>query len=170
MLEIDVPLERFDAEWVKVGDKVSLVSESRDKKWNAEVIRKSQFVDENTQSQSIFIRVVNNCKDQILSGEYLKVVFPGHPIENAMEIPRNVVFNTDEVFIVKNKRLQKQKINIIKLNEKTLIYNGIDEGEVLVMQPLINVMEGTLVEIQKQEMQAKSPVKGQKKTKNKSNQ
>jgi hypothetical protein len=37
-------------------------------------------------------------------------------------------------------------VNIIKLNEKTLIFNGLKEGEMLVMQPLINVLEGTLVE------------------------
>lgn len=170
VLEIDVPLERFDAEWVKVGDKVSLISDSRDKKWNARVVRKSQFVDENTQSQSIFIRVENNGTDKILSGEYLKATFQGHPIENAMEIPRNVVFNTDEVFIVNNQRLQKKKINIIKQNEKTLIFNGLEEGEVLVMQPLINVMEGTLVEIQKQEKQANNALKEQKQPKKKTNQ
>jgi hypothetical protein len=37
--------------------------------------------------------------------------------------------------------------NVIKENEKTLVFNGLDEGEILVMQPLINVLEGTLVEM-----------------------
>jgi hypothetical protein len=67
-----------------------------------------------------------------------------------MEVPRNVVFNTNEVFIVENNRLSKKTINIIKLNEKTLIFNGLEEGDILVTQPLVNVQEGTLVEINKE--------------------
>ena len=65
-----------------------------------------------------------------------------------MEVPRNIVFNTNEVFIVNDNRIHKKQINIIKVNEKSLIFNGLKPGEVVVMQPLINVLEGTQVEIQ----------------------
>ena len=147
-LELEVPLERFDAEWVKIGDEVNIHSDRRSIDWKGQVIRKNQFVDENTQSQGVFVRVKNHMEPSLLSGEYLSASFPGHPIEHAMEIPRNVVFNTNEVFIVVENRLQKKTINIIKVNEKTLIFNGLNEGGILVMQPLINVQEGTLVEFQ----------------------
>ena len=147
-LELEVPLERFDAEWVKIGDEVKIRSDRRSIDWKGQVIRKNQFVDENTQSQGVYVRVENHLQPSLLSGEYLSAGFPGHPIEQAMEIPRNVVFNTNEVFIVVENRLQKKTINIIKVNEKTLIFNGLNEGGMLVMQPLINVQEGTLVEFQ----------------------
>lgn len=149
VLEIEAPLERFDAEWVKIGDKVIVQSDLKADEWKGKVIRKSEFVDFKTQSQNIFIQVQNKNKKPLLVGEYLDVTFPGHPIENAMEVPRNVVFNTNEVFVVDGQRLSKRIINIIKLNEKTLILSGLKEGELLVMQPLINVQEGTLVELQK---------------------
>jgi len=148
VLELEVPLERFDAAWVKIGVPVTVQSDSRNVSWQGKVIRKSQFVDPKTQSQNIFVQLKNNQKKSILNGEYLSASFQGHPIENVMEIPRNVVFNTNEVFVVVDKSLQKRKINIIKLNEKTLIFNGIEEGSILVVQPLINVQEGTVVEIQ----------------------
>jgi hypothetical protein len=48
--------------------------------------------------------------------------------------------------VIVDGRLEKRIANVIKENEKTLIFNGIEEGAVLVMQPLINVLEGTLVE------------------------
>lgn len=150
ILEIEVPLERFDAEWVKVGDKVTIHSDTKTMSWGGKVIRKSQFIDPETQSQNIFIQVQNNIQNPLLVGEYLQVSFPGHPIKNAMEVPRNVAFNTNEVFIVENNRLSKKTINIIKLNEKTLIFNGLKEGDILVTQPLVNVQEGTLVEIHKE--------------------
>ena len=156
VLEIEVPLERFDAEWVKVGDKVTIHSDTKSMDWKGRVIRKSQFVDPQTQSQNLYIQVNNSKQKPLLVGEYLEVHFPGHPIKNAMEVPRNVVFNTNEVFIVENNRLEKEVINIIKLNEKTLIFNGLEEGELLVVQPLVNVQEGTLVEINKENNQNKS--------------
>ena len=148
LLELEVPLGKFDAAWVKIGDVVKVLSESKSADWQGIVVRKSQFVDPNTQSQGIFIKVKNNGKKALLVGEYLKAFFPGHPILKSMEVPRNVVFNTNEVFIVEDGKIHKEAINIIKLNEKTLIFNGVDEGKELVMQPLINVLEGTLVEIQ----------------------
>jgi HlyD family secretion protein len=151
MLELEVPLEKFDAEWVKIGDNVKVCADSRDAEWQGEVVRKSQFVDPKTQSQEVFIRIKNDKKKPLLVGEYLNATFSGHPIKQAMEVPRNVVFNTNEVFIVEDGRIYKEIINIIKVNEKSLIFNGIDEGKVLVMQALINVLEGTLVDTGEEE-------------------
>ena len=62
-----------------------------------------------------------------------------------MEIPRNAVFNSDEVFIIKNGRLAKRRINVVKTNDRTLLFNGLPEGDSVVVQQLINVSEGTLV-------------------------
>ena len=70
-----------------------------------------------------------------------------------MEIPRNSVFNSDEVFVARSGRLAKEKINIIKVNESTLIFNGLPEGDSVVVQQLINVSEGTLVQLDKGEQQ-----------------
>ncbi len=149
MLEMEVPLERFDADWVKIGDKVKVVSEKTGHEKMGVVVRKNLFIDENTQSQGVFIRINNTQSPRFLAGEYLTAHFPGHPIKNAMEIPRNIVFNTNEVFVIKNSRLQKQKINIIKINNNNaLVFKGLPEKDTLVMQPLINVQEGSLVEIQ----------------------
>jgi hypothetical protein len=109
------------------------------------VIRKSKFVDENTQRQEVFVRLDNGGSQPLLAGEYLVASFPVRPIDNVMEIPRNAVFNFDEVFLVKSGRLAKARINVIKENERTLLFNGLDEGDTLVVQQLINVSEGTLV-------------------------
>jgi hypothetical protein len=147
ILEIEVPLDKFDAEWVNIKDKVKVYSESRNAEWQGEVVRKSQFVDANTQSQSIFVRINNNGKKPLLVGEYLSTTFPGHPINGAMEIPRNVTFNSDEVFIVVDGKIRKETLNVLKVNEKSLIFNGIEEGKIIVMQTLINVLEGTEVDL-----------------------
>ena len=83
----------------------------------------------------------------MLSGEYLTVVFPGFAIPDAMEMPRNAVFNTNEVFVVNDGKLKKREINIIKVNETSLIFRGLEEGEMLVVEPLINTRENSPVGI-----------------------
>lgn len=148
-MELVVPLKRADATWVRPGDPVTIQSENLHKTWNGKVIRKSQYVDENTQSQEIYVQIPYDKKQPLMAGEYLLATFPGRPILNVMEIPRNSVFNSNEVFIVKEGRLSKQIINVIKTNDRTLIFNGLTEGDSIVVQQLINVSEGTLVQADK---------------------
>jgi RND family efflux transporter MFP subunit len=148
-LEMEVPVVRADAAWIRLGDPVQVVSEARSLNWEGTVIRKGQFVDENTQSQSIFIRIKAKANQRLLAGEYLTAIFPVRPIEDVMEIPRNAVFNTNEVFVVQDGRLAKKFIDVVKLNDRTLIFKGIPEGDTVVVQQLINVSEGTLVQTDK---------------------
>lgn len=147
-MELEVPLNRADAAWVNIGDPVEIRSENRALSWKGKVIRKSHYVDENTQSQELFIKIPYKRDKPLLVGEYLEASFPIHPIEGVMEIPRNSVFNSDEVFIINNGRLAKREINIIKVNERTLIFNGLPDGDSVVVQQLINVSEGTLVQLE----------------------
>ncbi len=93
----------------------------------------------------------------MLAGEWLVAHFAVRPIEGVMEIPRNSVFNTDEVFVARSGRLAKEKINVIKLNQSTLIFNGLAEGDSVVVQQLINVSEGTLVQVDKDVAQQMGP-------------
>ena len=64
-----------------------------------------------------------------------------------MEIGRSAVFNRDQVFIVVDGKLQKEQIYIEKVSEEKLVFNGVNEGTMLVIEPLINAIENTSVEI-----------------------
>ena len=145
-MELEVPLKRVDASWVRIGDPVQVYSEKRDLSWKGKVIRISPYVDEGTQSQEIFVHIPFNREKPLLAGEYLKAIFPVRPIMGVMEIPRNSVFNSNDVFIIKNGRLAKRQIKVIKENDRTLIFNGLPEGDSVVVQQLINVSEGTMVQ------------------------
>ncbi len=146
-LELEVPLDITNANFVKIGNFVKIENEKGTKFWKGKIIRKSNFVDEQTQAISIFISLNSNAKNKLYKGMYLKAVFENIDIKNTMEIPRNAVFNTNEVFIVKNGILEKKEIKIEKINEKTLLFSGISENTNLVVQALINVSEGTEVRI-----------------------
>jgi multidrug efflux pump subunit AcrA (membrane-fusion protein) len=163
-LELEVPVKKSDAVWVSLGDVVSLSRGDEPHIWKGTVIRKGGYIDIETQQQAIYVSVINNKDPLLLPGEYFSAEFPGYVIDNSFEIPRNIVFNSDEVFIVNEGRLLRKTLNIIKINERTLIANGLEEGNMLVMQPLINVKEGTPAGILGEVVKGKQPGGSAKKT------
>ncbi|MDZ7742116.1 MAG: efflux RND transporter periplasmic adaptor subunit [Bacteroidota bacterium] len=144
-LELEVPVEVEDVKWIEPGDKVEVFSEDGSGSWNGTLIRESDFVDPATQSVSVFISVEPSADLPLYEGQYLKAVFIGKKIPDAMEIPRRAVFNSNEVFIVKDSLLMKKKVNIHKINQNTLIFSGLEHGAELVIEPLVNVPEKSKV-------------------------
>lgn len=163
-IEIEVPVPNHQSKWIKVGDKVKVYDKNNGDKKTGTVVRKSNFIDETSQSRSVFVEVVNTASNELLSGEYKVVDFPGQLIRAAMEIPRNAVFNSNEVYAVVDGKLKKREIKIIKVNETTLVFNGIKEGTKIVVEPLINVKENTPVGILGEKQPAKNASQKQKPT------
>ncbi|MFP4471945.1 MAG: efflux RND transporter periplasmic adaptor subunit, partial [Bacteroidales bacterium] len=145
VLELEVPVVVDELRWIHTGDRVQVFNERRTHSWQGTVTRISEFVDPETQSVGVFVRIQNTRDNPVYSGMYLVARFDSKTVEHAMEIPRQAVFNQNEVFIVQDSSLVKKKIDIRKINENTLIFNGLNEGLELVVEPLINVKEGTMV-------------------------
>ncbi len=142
-MEIETPIDSNGVKWIKIGDNVDIVKDSeRNEIVKGKVVRISPFIDQQTQSVSVYVGFENFKSDPILSGDYLKVIFPGIKIENCMVIARNAVFNNNMVFCVCDGSLQKKEINILKINAKTIIFNGLEENELLVTEPLLNARDG----------------------------
>ncbi|GAF03924.1 efflux RND transporter periplasmic adaptor subunit [Saccharicrinis fermentans] len=146
-VEVEVPVQKEQSKWIKIGDQVEVFNTNKQRAHKGVVVRKSDFIDANTQSRSIFIKVPNTDIDELLAGEYKIVQFPGQQINQAMLLPRNAVFNANEVFTVVEGKLKKRQINILKWDETTLIFNGLEAGQMIVSEPLINVKENSPVGI-----------------------
>ncbi len=146
-LELEVPVTTTDADWVSIGDNVDVMTKDGSVHWQGKVIRKSDFIDVNTQRLNVFVSLIPTKDKPLYAGEYLKAIFAGRKIDNVMEIPRNAVSNYDEVFIIKDAKLVRIKINVHKVNEKTIVFSGPEEGTELVVEPLVSAMENTRVEI-----------------------
>jgi len=146
-LEVETPVENAQARFIRVNDPALLTSTGRHIQWKGKVVRVSDFVDIATQSRSIFIHVPLQGQAQLYAGEYVTVKLSGGVLENAMEMPRSAVFNHNEVFIIQNGRLKKEVVDVLKVNEETVVVRGLEEGVYVVTQPLINVAENTAVKI-----------------------
>lgn len=147
MLELELPIPVEEVKWVSKGDQVHITSEDGSGNWSGKVVRIADYVDRNSQSVSVFISIENYPGNPLYEGQYLRASFEGEITGNAMEIPRRAVFNNNMVYLVEDGLLIKSEINILKINQETMIFNGIEEGVYVVSEPLINVMEGTRVEV-----------------------
>ncbi|HBH47179.1 MAG TPA: efflux transporter periplasmic adaptor subunit [Bacteroidales bacterium] len=146
-LEIEVPLLVEDAQWVRKGQKATLKTEAGREVGHGYVIREATFVDPNSQSINVYVKVETS-SEALYAGEYLRVEFPGMVIRDAMEIPRNATFNSDMVYVVDSGYLAKKRIDILKTNETSVIFTGLNEGEELVVKPLANANANMPVQTQ----------------------
>ena len=147
IMELEIPVEVNQADWIAIGDATTVSTEDGSRNWTGKVVRKSQFVDPDTQSIEVFVQLKSTRDNPLYNGLYLKAIFPGADLDNVMEIPRGAVFNQNEVFVVKEGKLAKQEIDIHKINRDTIIFSGVPAGLNVVVEPLINASENTPVEI-----------------------
>ena len=140
-VEVEVAVDAENSDFITIGDEVKLVGGGE---WTGKVIRISGYIDASTQSLLVYVRIQSQA-EMPLPGKYLTATFHGKKLNNVMEIPRNAVFNFDEIYTIVDGRLQKKMINVIKKNEETIIFNGLDEGATIVVQPLIGVSDGSKV-------------------------
>jgi multidrug efflux pump subunit AcrA (membrane-fusion protein) len=148
-LELEVPVRIEDANWINIGDEVKVSTKDKHTHWLGKVVRTSHFMDPNSQSITIYVALTAEQGKPLYQGQYLLAEFASKTIENSMEIPRNAVFNKDRVFIVEDGKLKEQEVEVLKANKTTAFISGLDIGDELVMEPLVNAKEGFNVEILK---------------------
>lgn len=148
-LELQVPVESRDIKWLHLKDKVEIFDTDDEFLCNGYLVRKADFVDEGTQSISVFVQLEKNTVKDLYQGQFLRARFLGKKIANAMEIPRNAVFSSNKVFVVEGDILKQREIVVIKRNENTLIFNGLKDGDLLVVEPPVKATENMKVQIQK---------------------
>jgi multidrug efflux pump subunit AcrA (membrane-fusion protein) len=150
-LELKVPVDTKDIHWLKTGTEVGVATEDDSQKWVGTIARVGEIVNPATQSLDVYIKIQNG-KNPIYAGMYLRATMQGGTIQNAIEVPRRAVFNDNEIYTVKNDSvLHLQTIQIKKSNKETLIISGINEGEKVVTEPLINAYDEMIVKILKEE-------------------
>lgn len=141
-LELEVPVRIEDAYWVTVGEKVQVFTKDRLTQWTGHIVRKSDFMDPNSQTIMVYIALSPEKDKPLYQGQFLMAEFLAKTLDNSMEIPRNAVFNKDRVFIVEDGKLKEKKVTILKTHETTVIISGLPEGSDLVVEPLVNAKEG----------------------------
>lgn len=146
-LELEIPFRTEDLTYVKKGLSVAVVSEDKSLRWPGKIVRIGSALDPATQSVNLYISF-NPGNSQVFEGQFLHAEIPGSRVKNVMEIPRNAVFNRNQVYVVMDSsRLKVETVNIEKLNELTMLFSGIEAGQLVVTEPLLNAFDNMPVKI-----------------------
>lgn len=143
-LEVTVPLSEL--KYISIGSKVSLSSRDIEGSWSGAVRRVSDQVDSGTQTVQVFIGV--NGRD-LREGMYLTGAVDASAIKEAIRIPKNLLVNQKEVYLVKDKKLQLKPVEVVKITEAEAIVRGLADGAELLAAPVIGAFDGMQVRLAK---------------------
>lgn len=149
-LELEIPVEIHEVRWIQEGSPVEVTLEDGSISWKGEVIRIADYVDPNTQSINVYVSVNTEPNSGLYDGMYLRTVIPGNRLESAMEVPRRVLMNENEVFVVDGGVLKTRKVNIEKISRDQVLISpleagGLNQGDSLVIEAPANAIENMKV-------------------------
>ena len=142
--ELRVAVETRDIPWVQVGAPADIHSSETQQQWTGEVARISDFVNQNTQSVDVYL-TINPGKQKIYDGQFLQSAIPASKVKDGMMIPRNALYNTNEVFVVEDTLLKMKEVFVHRTMNENVIISGLDEGADLVVEPLVNAHNNMVV-------------------------
>lgn len=144
-LEIEVPISNDEIDMVKIGAEVVLSDENGGVA-SGKVVRKGSFVNANTQTVPVFIEILSS-DIAIYNGMYLSAAISCNGVENVLELPRKAVFNKSEIYVVEGEEIRVQSLDIKLFLAETVLVRGLEDGTVVVMEPLINAKDGMKVKL-----------------------
>ncbi|OYT15302.1 MAG: hypothetical protein B7C24_13835 [Bacteroidetes bacterium 4572_77] len=147
VLELQVPLTIEEINYVNKGNKVKVMHQG--KTYNGFVNRISDFVDPASQSIFAYVTLLNSTKSPLYEGMYMTAYFAESELKQVMKVPRECVFNFNEVYVVEQGKLTKKIIELAKVDEYFSYIRGLKEDSQLVVETLINASEQMSVQIAK---------------------
>ena len=149
--ELEATVRLADLKYVQVGSSAQLFSTELDHTWTGKVRRISDQIDPNTQTVIVYISVNGS---NLREGMYLRGQMNGRTVNEAIEIPRDLIVNQNSIFTVEQDSiLALQPVEILNIGEKKAIIRGVANGALLLKDVFAGAHNGQIVKIKKIEDQ-----------------
>ncbi|MGB6151954.1 MAG: HlyD family efflux transporter periplasmic adaptor subunit [Pricia sp.] len=140
--ELEVAVNKSYSDLLKVGENVKLENLEGTQDFEGTVSRVNAAINQSSQTVSVFIDVRS---DSVKEGMYLEAVIEARNEENAIELPRKLLNDQKEIFVLKDSILDVLEVTPVYFTEKTAIIKGIAEGTVILSRPVPGAYAGMLV-------------------------
>ena len=137
--ELKVSFPKTFIQKIEEGAKVSLKSIDTNQTYEGTVARINAKVNTQTQSVEVFIRVSD---PDLKEGMFLEANISANTFEQVFAVDRGLLNGDQELFIVENNTLQLRKVEAIHFTETLAIVKGLENGAVIIAQPLIGAYSG----------------------------
>ena len=143
--EVEAAISLQQSDLVSVGDEVALTSSDIAGQWTGTVARISDQLDPATQSVKIYINVAG---DRLREGMYLEGNVTSETVPNALSVPRGLLHNNNELFVVEaDTLLAVQPVSVLQFIGDQAIVRGLQDGQQLVTTNVAGAYKGMVVVI-----------------------
>lgn len=140
--------ENFGAISLGQKAKVRLLSYPSEAPFDAVVSKILSVADETTQRYTVYVDVAID-PARLIHGSTGQVTITVGERQNALLVPRRALFNSDNVFVVKDGRVHARQIKLGYLNLNTAeVLEGLKEGELVVVENIDQFRNGQRVRVE----------------------
>jgi multidrug efflux pump subunit AcrA (membrane-fusion protein) len=142
--EMEVAISKSFANLLKIGEQVALNNLEGTETFTGKVSRVNGSIDANTQSITVFIEVKN---EKLKEGMYLEARLDARKEENAIEIDRNLLLDTQEIYIVRDSILDVIPAKAVYFSDSKVVLKEVPNGSVILSRPVPGAYAGMLVKV-----------------------
>jgi multidrug efflux pump subunit AcrA (membrane-fusion protein) len=140
--EMQVSISESYAHLLKIGESVKLNSLDNTEMYLGKITRINGSIDQATQTVMAFI----NVKDpKLKEGIYLEASIDGETVKNAIEIDRNLLLESQQIFTINDGVLDAVDVKPIYFSETKVVLQGVPDGTVILKKPIPGAYMGMLV-------------------------
>ena len=153
--ELEVAIRKSYSDLLKIGEKVALSNLENTQTFQGTVSRVNSRIDQASQTIQVFI----NIKDpEVKEGMYLEARLEARSVENAIEIPRELLEDQSKVFVVQEGLLALVDVTPVYYASEIVVIQGLKDGMKLISSPVPGAYPGMEVTIAETSNSTKSRV------------
>ncbi|MFC7444809.1 efflux RND transporter periplasmic adaptor subunit [Mesoflavibacter profundi] len=141
--EMEVAISKSFADVLKEGENVSLNNLEKTKTYQGIVSRVNGSIDATTQTITVFIEVSHS---DLKEGMYLEANLNAQKVDNAIQIDRNLLLDSQEIYVVNDSVLQVLPAKPIHFSDTKVILKDIPNGTVILNKPVPGAYAGMKVQ------------------------
>jgi multidrug efflux pump subunit AcrA (membrane-fusion protein) len=140
--ELEVAVNKSYSDFLELGKKVKLMNLDGTAAYDGFVSRINAAVNQQSQTVSVFIDVED---PGLKEGMYLEAVIQGRQEENAIEVPRKLLTESGELFILRDSILDLTAVTPVFFTDETVILKGLQNGTIYLSRSVPGAYPGMLV-------------------------
>jgi len=144
--EMEVAVSKSFADILKEGESVNLTSLDNTKTYNGKVSRVNGSIDATTQTITVYIEVKH---EDLKEGMYLEANLNAKKVENAIEIDRNLLLDSQEIYVVRDSLLDVIPVKPAHFYSDKVVLKDVPNGTIVLRKPVPGAYAGMHVKAAK---------------------
>ena len=140
--EMEVAISKTFANLLKVGEEVALNNLDKTESYKGKVSRINGSIDPTTQTITAYIEVKNA---SLKEGMYLEANLNAKEEANAVEIDRNLLLESQQVYVVKDSLLDVIDVKPVYFSDTKVVLKNVPNGTIILKKPVPGAYAGMLV-------------------------